>query len=409
MTSDEHPSLRQLLIFDAVMETGSVGGAARQLRLSQPAVTHALNKLEQMLAMALLHRGQEGSHGTQAGHILHRRVIRLRALIAQGLAAACGEEADEHAIATRAAALTSTHVAAHVAVARERSFRAAARALGISEPAIQRTARDLEQMVGAPLYRRHGQAVGVTPQGLMLASRMQLALAEIDQARDEIAMARGLANGRLVLGCLPLMPKGVVASALGRLLQRFPEVRVTLEEGSYDHLGDVLKRGDLDMVLGSLRGDPQEQDLIERVLFADPYVILCRREHPLAGQARAPDAQDLAQARWIAAPAGTPRRTTLERLFATLPQRPSIVLETASVPMVIATLTESDCLTLSSREQAALDFASLSLAQWPLAPEQSGERQVGITMRRNWLPTTVQYAFLEALSPGVASGNAGPA
>ncbi len=410
MTSDgyrsrQQPSLRQLLIFDAVMEAGSVGAAARHLRLSQPAVTHALNRLEQILGLALLHRGQEGTAGTQAGHILHRRVIRLRALISLGLAAVCGGPADGHAIQSRAAALTSTQATAHIAIAEHQSFRAAARALSISEPAIQRTARDLEIMVGAPLYRRRGQTVGVTSEGILLASRIQLAMAEIGQAHDEIEMAQGIANGRICLGCLPLMPKGVLAPALGRLLRRFPNVQVSLEEGSYDRLTGALKQGKLDMLLGALRGDPEERELEECHLFDDPYVVVCRSEHPLARRKSRPGPDDLARQPWVAAPSGTPRRIALEQLFAALPQRPPVVLETNSVAMMITTLTESDCLTLSSRQQAAVDFANFALAQLPInvAPN---DRKVGVTLRKNWLPTAVQHAFLEELAPVLkASGS----
>ncbi|PXA87872.1 LysR family transcriptional regulator [Nostoc sp. 3335mG] len=401
MTSDASPwhqraTLRQLLIFDAVMETGSAGGAARRLGLSQPAITHALNKLEELLGLPLLQRGQYGSRGTQAGHILHRRVIRLRALITEGLAAICGDTSQSHGIQARAAALTSTQVSAHVAIANGKSFRAAAERLGISEPAIQRTARELERMMGVPLYRRDGKALDVTGDGFLLASRMQLALAEIAQAHDEIAMAQGRASGRIRLGCLPLMPKRVLAPALGRLLHRFPRVETSLEEGSYDRLSTALRQGRLDMLIGALRSNPYETELEERHLFDDPYVVVCRSGHPLAPRARRPTKQELARYNWVAAPSDTPRRIALDRLFETLPSRPSVVLETNSVVMMIATLAESDCLTLSSREQAAMDFANFELAQLPLeiAPV---DRMVGITLRSNWLPTVVQHAFLEAL------------
>lgn len=401
MTSDASPwhrraTLRQLLIFDAVMEGGSAGAAARRLGLSQPAVTHALNKLEELLGLPLLRRGQDGSKGTQAGHILHRRIIRLRALISEGLVAAGGGQLEPREVQMRATALTSTQVAAHVAIANGGSFSAAAAMLAISEPAIQRTARDLERMVGVALYERDGQMLAVTQGGFVLASRMQLALAEIAQAHDEIAMAQGRANGRIALGCLPLMPKGVLAPALGRLLHRFPHVEVSLEEGSYGSLTAALKQGKLDMLLGALRSDPRETELEERHLFDDPYVVVCRRGHPLAQRSRRPGKADLARQGWVAAPSGTPRRTALDRLFATLPQRPPVVLETNSVVMMIATLVESDCLTLSSRQQAAVDFAGFDLAQLPLEVAPT-DRRVGITLRSNWLPTVVQHAFLEAL------------
>lgn len=395
-TPHPHPSLRQLLIFNAVMEGGSVGAAARHLLLSQPAVTHALHRLEELVGTPLLQRSQTGSSGTPAGLILHRRVIRLRALMLEGIGAVHPADEDRHNHHLRMAALTSTQVAAHIAIARLGSFRAAARSLAISEPAIQRTARDLESMIGVPLYRREGQSVGVTSGGDMLASRMRLALAEIEQGFDEIAMAQGIANGRVRLGCLPLMPKGVLAPALGRLLRRFPNVQVSLEEGSYERLVVALRQGEIDMLLGALRRDPLDSEVEEKPLFDDPYVIVCRRDHPLTRRRRRPGHGDLAHQHWVAAPSGTPRRATLEQLFATLPQRPNIVLETNSVAMMVATLTESDCLTLISRHQALRDFHGEALAHLPLAVSPV-ERRVGITMRRNWLPTAVQAAFLEAL------------
>ena len=80
----------------------------------------------------------------------------------------------------------------------------------------------------------------------------------------------------------------------------------------------------------------------------------------------------------------------------TLPSRPSIVLETNSVAMLVATLMESDCLALSSREQARLDFADINLALLAVKV-QSFDRPVGVTIRSNWLPTAVQQEFLEVL------------
>src|ERR1700730_2792314 len=54
------PTLRRLAIFDAVIRTGSAGAAAREIGLSQPAVTHALDKLESEVGGRLFDRGPGG-------------------------------------------------------------------------------------------------------------------------------------------------------------------------------------------------------------------------------------------------------------------------------------------------------------------------------------------------------------
>ena len=397
MTSDgpgpRRPTLRQFAIFDAIVRSGSAGAAARMLGLSQPAVTHALTLLERSLGVLLTVRCQAGSQPTEMGTILHRRVARLRDQVAQGLATLRGEDPDSERIRRLVAALTSTQVAGHLAIARGNSFRAAAQSLGISEPALQRTARELERLLGAALYQRQGRHFVVTPAGEQLADRLQLGAAEIEQAYDEIEAARGLTAGRIALGCLPLMPKAIVATALGRLLERFPTVEIALEEGSYDWMSVALRRGKLDMLLGALRGGAGEEGIENRPFFDDPYVVIGRSGHPCRDQA-SPEA--LSRQAWIVPPAGTPRRIELERLFATFPRRPRIVLETASVSMMIATLSESDCLSLSSLWHARTDFAGEEMAVWPL-PLMGSTRQVGAAIRSDWLPTEVQRAFLVQL------------
>lgn len=408
MTSDEPwhraVTLRQLAIFDAVVRLQSVGEAGRELGLSQPAISHAVSRLERAVGSTLLDRGRYGSAPTEIGAILQRRVARLRDQIAAGLDSAQDGRGHADTIRLLSAALTSTQVAAHLAVAGHSSFRAAAQTLAISEPALQRSARELERLIGAALYQRRGQRIGVTTAGERLAAHLQLGQAEIEQAYDEIEAARGRSSGRITLGCLPLMPKAILATALGRLLLDHPHVEISLEEGPYDRLVAELRRGRLDMVLGALRTPGRDAAIEVRRLFEDPYVLVGRVGHPLG---KRPSRSALSRQSWVAPPPGTPRRVALEALFDTFPRRPSIVLETASVTMMMAALAESDCLCLSARSQADTDFkqTDLKIFDTPIARET---RDVGVTFRCDWLPTKVQAAFLDLLctsdAGAVASG-----
>lgn len=384
-------SLRQHAIFRAVVRSRSVGGAARTLGLSQPAVSHAIARLETFLGITLLDRGRDGSVPTVLGALLHRRIERQFDHVEAGIADICDVAPGSDAVRSRSAALTSTQAAGHLAIASAGSFRAAARTLAISEPAVQRTARELERMLAIALYERRGQQIVVTDAGSRLATTLQLGFAEIEQARDEIEASRGLSAGRVSLACLPLMPKSILATATGRLVARFPSVQVSLEEGSYDRLVGELGHGRLDILVGALRERDRDDGIVSRVLFEDPYVAIARQGHPLIAR---PDPEALADQGWVAPPLGTPRRAALEAFFETLPRRPRIVLETASVAMMMATLGESDCLCLSSRFQVKTDFALSHLATLDVAFARTA-RQVGVTLRSNWLPTLVQQTLLK--------------
>ncbi len=293
----------------------------------------------------------------------------------------------------------------HNRIAEHGAFQHAARALGISPPALHRTAHELERLVGAALYRRVQTSLGVTEVGAALARRFQIALQEIEQAIDEIAMDLGAADGRIALGCLPLMPKLLLARAVGQVLARYPTVAVSLVEDSYDALMVGLRSGRLNAVLGALRAPRAPSDVVEAPLFADPYVVIAHRRHPLAARKTLTPTM-LARQSWVAPASGTPRRAALDRLFARLPAQPRIVLETNSVAMLLAALTESDCLALSSRAHALASFGGSDLVLFPLPV--AAARQVGIMSRVGWLPTSVQQALLDLLQAEAHDARQGP-
>src|SRR5205823_13483615 len=60
--SGELPNLRHLRVFQAVARLGSITGASREARLSQPAVTQGIAKLEALLDVALFERHQSGCY-----------------------------------------------------------------------------------------------------------------------------------------------------------------------------------------------------------------------------------------------------------------------------------------------------------------------------------------------------------
>jgi LysR family transcriptional regulator of gallate degradation len=234
--------------------------------------------------------------------------------------------------------------------------------------------------------------MATTEHGSLLAMRLRVALGEIDQALAEIANAQGLAEGRISFGCLPMMPKQLLARAIGQMLRRHPGVEIEMEEGNHEYLMGTLRNGTTDFVIGALRGDGIEPGLVETALFEDPYVVVARSTHKLARAARIKDV-DLARQYWIVPPRGMPRYAAVQGLFARLPKRPGAVLETSSLGMMTSALAESDCLSVLSRSQAVTQEFNADIAILPVKMP-SPRRLVGTTTRAGWLPTRIQRRFL---------------
>ena len=191
-TRPDSPSLRQLRAFEAVARCTSIGGAAKELGLSQPAVTQMIAQLETVLAVSLLERRRSGSFLTPLGSVLLPRVQRLFAHIQSALcdptigASLSGRET----IKSVENKITDTHVRALTAIAESGSFEAAARRFNISQPALHRSARDLERVVRRSLYQRIARGLAPTDQAREFARRLKVALRELEYGIEEIRAAQ---------------------------------------------------------------------------------------------------------------------------------------------------------------------------------------------------------------------------
>jgi DNA-binding transcriptional LysR family regulator len=398
---EELPSLRQLHCFLLAVECGSIGRAAEEIGLSQPAASAAVARLEQVFGATLLVRHVSGSAASPTGELLAVRVRRFFARLEQGLSAL---ELDWGIHFGTILKLRMVHLRAHIAISEFGTFTRGAKHLGISDPALHRAARELEKLLGRELYRIGTAGIGTNKFGEVLARHMRLALQELLQAREEVGRRTSAAPARISAGILPLMPKRWAARVVARTRTLYPDALIELREGNHAVLLQELRWGAIDVIVGALppAGEP---DTIQEPLFADPYVLVVRRGHPLAN-IRPLSRKMLTKHDWVVPSHNLPRRAALERFFATLPTRPRIWLDTSSPGTMMAVLAETDCITLISHTQLLMDGPA-DLAVLPIEVSDGG-RMVGITKRRDWLPTPVQRGFLQALTEMPPSAEAGP-
>ncbi len=192
------------------------------------------------------------------------------------------------------------------AVARERSFSAAARALQYTQPAIAHHVRRLEAEVGTPLVIRRGRSVALTPAGAALVHRADALLAGASAAWEEVAAVAGLRAGRVRLAAFPSAGATFVPPALAQLRDDHPGLEVMLEEAEPPELGGLVRQGDADVALSfEYAGLAAESEAdLERVpLCRDEKLAVLPAGHPLAEEAEI-DVARLEGERFIA---GCPR------------------------------------------------------------------------------------------------------
>ncbi len=395
---DELPNLRHLRLFEAAVRLGSLTRAAEMVHVSQPAASQALARLGRLFGARLAERTSGGLRATQEGRIVQARAARalahlaeanrritLRSRLGRGVA---GDRLERHATMAQLRALS--------AFAEAGSFSDAARRMGQTEPAVQRAAREIERLLGVPLFDGGPRDIRLTPAGETVAIHAGLALKEIAAAHDELREETGVFDGRLVVGTLPLVRTRVVPEAVVALMQRHPAARIEVIDGSYDSLVRGLRSGACDMILGALREQGRPRGLAERPLFHDRLSIVARARHPLAG--RALEGPELAGYPWVLPRRDTPARGVFERLAEERGVRDAGRghVETGSLVALRGVLLASDAVTIISLQQ--IDYELRQGLIVPLDLEVAeGERVIGVTTLENWRPTAVQAAFLECL------------
>lgn len=98
--------------------------------------------------------------------------------------------------------LSLRQMQAFVAVARQLSFRRAADALGMSEPALSQSIRQLEEQAHGRLFDRTTRSVRLTPLGEHLLPRAERIVEECRRTFDEVADIALLKRGEVTIGCL---------------------------------------------------------------------------------------------------------------------------------------------------------------------------------------------------------------
>jgi LysR family transcriptional regulator, regulator for genes of the gallate degradation pathway len=384
-------NLRHLHTFGEVARLGSVSAAARAVHISQPAVTQAVAGVERYFGVSLLTRSNTGVALTAAGELCARRIERsishLRDAVAE-LTRSRNFDFD----ATRL--MRSAHLHALSAVVEHRNFSLAARAQHVSQPSVHRAARELERLIGVPLFEKTSFGITPTREAEKLARRARLAFAEIAQARAEVHALSGGESGRTVIGAMPLARSFLVPTALLEFTQQYPEHSVAIVEGTYEHLLASLRSGEADFLIGALRNPAPVADVVQEHLFDDPLAIIVRAKHPLVSRKRVTVAA-LSRYPWIVPRAGTPLRVHFQEMFETagLPA-PTRAIECNSLIATRALLLESDRIMLLSAHQIHYELEAGLLVALP-HPAGDVERPIGLTMRHDWHPTDSQRTLLE--------------
>lgn len=196
------------------------------------------------------------------------------------------------------------------ALAEHRHFGHAASALGVSQPALTRSLKQLEQQLGVPIFDRDG--VSPTLFGRIILDHGERIIAAFNEMMREIALAKGLDIGELHVAAGPYAADISVQRAIGMLSTRHPGLNVRLRIVDWTEATEAVLAGKADLAVAEIAEARTHPELEVEAISSAAMQFYCGRAHPLAAQA-APTLATLLAFPWVGP-------TTPGRIGAAIPQ-----------------------------------------------------------------------------------------
>ena len=278
------------------------------------------------------------------------------------------------------------------------SFGQAADKLNITQPALSKSMRNLEASLGVQLLERHPSGVTPTDYGRVFLEYAALVTSELGRAVEELAALKGQGRGIVRVGAGTTLMKYLLPQAVRRFMAQDAAGSVNVRQGLKDDLRALLRRGDIDVMVGSVDPDAADADLRHEPVLEDRIAIVCDASHPLATMPGPLGVAALAGYQWVLPESGEPEGERLARAFrAAGIDGPRVAVRTSSSIFMAALLKDGPYLSYLPRALIAMDPDYAHLAVLALDVDVWPRVVVGVTYRRRGVMLAPTRRFINRL------------
>lgn len=217
------------------------------------------------------------------------------------------------------------------AVAEEKSFTAAAERLHVSQSAVSRQLKLLEEELGTLLFHRGARGASLTDSGHIVLAAAHRITREMQDVASQISDTQALQRGVLRIGggmtvCLFILPK-----LLRKFRAQYKDVDLHVTTGSTEAILRLLRSRDIEIALLTL--PLVEPDLEVRPVLKEEMVVMTAPRHPLTRK-RSVEARALARHPLILFEKGSNTRRVVDEFFLTAEIPVNVIMETENVDII---------------------------------------------------------------------------
>jgi LysR family pca operon transcriptional activator len=298
------------------------------------------------------------------------------------------------------------HLQTFLEVARQTSVMKAAGILNVSQPAVTKTIRELEQALGVAVFAREGRGIKLTRYGEVFLRHAGAALTALRQGIDSVSQERFGDVPPIRIGALPTVSSWIMPRAIDLFLKEDTGSRIKIVTGENAVLLEQLRIGDLDLVVGRLAGAENMTGFSFEHLYSEQVVFVARAGHPLLASGQSPFAE-LAHYTVLMPTRGSIIRPSVENfLIANGVAKLGNQIETVSDSFGRAFLRASDAVWIISSGVVAGDVTDGHLCVLPIDTSET-KGPVGLTMRNDALPSMPLSILIQTIREAAGRVSAG--
>lgn len=288
-----------------------------------------------------------------------------------------------------------------LAVVDNNTISRAAEVLNLTQPALSKSIKQLEDRLGVVLFERWPTGVRMTPYGEVLARRGRLIQRELSHAVTELHSMKGGASGVIRIGSGLVWSQNYLPPIIAKFLEARPGMQVEMQTGVIDTLVPQLVSADLDLICTTL-DFPDSSDIVKEPLVQVVHGIFARADHPLVLQGVVKP-KELARWGWVTFKNDYVGHNRLGAFFVANRLEPPIVrVELAADLSILSMIAQSDHLC-----SLPLAFSELAAKQGVMPVDVQGSQlwssTAGIAYRRTDYPAPAVNTLLNMLRDRFAS------
>ncbi|MFM5931947.1 MAG: LysR substrate-binding domain-containing protein [Novosphingobium sp.] len=279
-----------------------------------------------------------------------------------------------------------------VGVAKAKSFSVAAKEMNISQPALSRNIRMLEEGVGTTLFDRDTRNVRLTAAGEALLPVVQRLLTDFDHAFSELSLSFSGERGRVVVGALPSLAAGFLPKVIAEFRATHPGVEIAVVDTLSGAIETRFRERQVDLAL--IAQNQESDDIAFLPIFDEEFGLICQATDELAESSDV--TWDIFGSRpFIAMAALSSVRRTTDAAFAQIGREVEPLFECAHVTTVGGLV--SNGLGISALPKSVLPLLGQTNLVWRPLAQPVVSRTVGVANWRHFSLSPAAKAFRQSL------------